>query len=140
AGARLLGPNSLGLINLHAGFFATFSAALDNVWPVKGNVRIASQSGAVGTYVMALAAEAGIGFSHFIATGNEADGDVADCIEWMAADPDPSVTVAYMEGCRSGDRLKQALEAARLARKPVIALKPGASDAGLAEVKSHTGS
>ncbi|MCR5859924.1 CoA-binding protein [Mesorhizobium sp. J428] len=140
AGVRLLGPNSLGLINFHTGLFATFSAALDNVWPAKGNVGIASQSGAVGTYVMALAAEAGIGFSHFIATGNEADVDVADCIEWMATDPETKVIVAYMEGCRSGDRLKQALEAARLARKPVIALKPGASEAGLAAVKSHTGS
>lgn len=140
AGVRLLGPNSLGLINFHTGLYATFSAALDNVWPKKGNVGIASQSGAVGTYIMALAAEAGIGFSHFIATGNEADVDVADCIEWLAADPDTRVIVAYIEGCRDGERLKRALEAARLARKPVIALKPGASEAGLAAVKSHTGS
>ena len=140
AGARLLGPNSLGLINFHTGLYATFSAALDNVWPRKGTVGIASQSGAVGTYIMALAAEAGIGFSHFIATGNEADVDVADCIEWLAGDADTRVIVAYMEGCRDGERLKRALEAARLARKPVIAIKPGSSEQGLAAVKSHTGS
>jgi acetate---CoA ligase (ADP-forming) len=140
AGVRLLGPNSLGLMNLHNGLFATFSAALDNVWPQRGSVGIASQSGAVGTYIMALAAEAGIGFSHFVATGNEADVDVADCIEWMAGDPDTKVIVAYMEGCKSGDRLKRALEAARLARKPVVAIKPGKTDEGLAAVRSHTGS
>jgi acyl-CoA synthetase (NDP forming) len=140
AGARLLGPNSLGLINFHTGLYATFSAALDNVWPRKGNVGIASQSGAVGTYVMALAAEAGIGFSHFIATGNDADIDVADCIEWLAHDPQTAVIVAYMEGCRDGDRLKRALEAARRGGKPVIAIKPGSSAEGLAAVKSHTGS
>lgn len=140
SGARLLGPNSLGLINFHTGLYATFSAALDNVWPRKGSVGIASQSGAVGTYIMALAAEAGVGFSHFIATGNEADVDVADCIEWMACDPQTRVIVAYIEGCRDGARLKRALEAARRAGKPVIAIKPGASDEGLAAVKSHTGS
>lgn len=140
AGVRLLGPNSLGLMNLHNGLYATFSAALDNVWPEKGSVGVASQSGAVGTYIMALAAEAGIGFSHFIATGNEADIDVADCIEWMAGDPQTKVIVAYMEGCKSGARLKRALEAARLARKPVIAIKPGKTDEGLAAVRSHTGS
>ena len=139
AGVRLLGPNSLGFIDFHRGLYATFSAALANVWPAPGNVGIASQSGAVGTYIMALAAEAGVGFSHFIATGNEADVDVADCIAWLAADPQTSVIVAYLEGCRDGNRLKQALSLARAARKPVIAIKPGASDAGLAAVKSHTG-
>ena len=139
AGVRLLGPNSLGFIGFHNGLYATFSAALDNVWPKPGNVGIASQSGAVGTYIMALAAEAGIGFSHFVATGNESDIDVADCIAWMADDPDTSVIVAYLEGCRDGARLKRALVAAAAARKPVIAIKPGSTEAGLAAVKSHTG-
>ncbi|MEJ8573016.1 acetate--CoA ligase family protein [Microbaculum marinum] len=139
AGARLLGPNSLGYINFHTGLHATFSAALDNIWPKAGNVAIASQSGAVGTYIMALAAERGIGFSHFVATGNEADIDVADCIAWLAGDPLTEVIVAYLEGCGDGGRLKQALAAARAANKPVIAIKPGASDIGQAAVQSHTG-
>lgn len=139
AGIRLLGPNSLGFMGFHQGLFPTFSAALDNVWPKPGNTGIASQSGAVGTYVMALAAEAGIGFSHFIATGNESDVDIADCIAWMAADPDTSVIVVYLEGCRDGRRLADALAAARAAGKPVIAIKPGATEAGLEAVKSHTG-
>jgi acyl-CoA synthetase (NDP forming) len=138
-GVRLLGPNSLGFIGFHEGLYATFSSALDNVWPKPGSVGIASQSGAVGTYIMALAAEAGLGFSHFIATGNEADVDVADCIAWLAADPATTVIVAYLEGCRDGRRLARALAVASQARKPVIAIKPGATEAGLAAVKSHTG-
>lgn len=139
AGARLLGPNSLGFIDFRRGLYATFSAALDNVWPRPGNVGIASQSGAVGSYIMALAAERGVGFSHFIATGNEADVDVADCIAWMACDPNTSVIVAYLEGCRDGDRLRTSLALAASVRKPVIAIKPGATDTGFAAVKSHTG-
>jgi acyl-CoA synthetase (NDP forming) len=139
AGGRLLGPNSLGFINFNSGLYATFSSALANVWPKTGPVGIASQSGAAGTYLMAIGAESGIGFSRFMATGNEADIDVADCIAWMATDPETSVILAYMEGCRDGARLRQALELARRAGKPVIALKPGATDVGLAAVKSHTG-
>ncbi|MER2537403.1 MAG: acetate--CoA ligase family protein [Rhizobiaceae bacterium] len=138
-GVRLLGPNSLGFINFHAGLYATFSSALDNVWPKKGSVGIASQSGAVGSYIMALVAEAGIGISHFIATGNEADIDVADCIDWLARDADTRVIVAYLEGCRDGGRLVAALDAARRAGKPVIAIKPGATESGAAAVRSHTG-
>lgn len=138
-GARLLGPNSLGFINFHTGLYGTFSAALENVRPVPGGIGIASQSGAVGTYIMALAAEAGIGFSHFVATGNEADVDVADCIAWMAGDADTRVIVVYLEGCRDGARLKRALALAAEANKPVIAIKPGSTEAGLAAVRSHTG-
>lgn len=139
AGARLLGPNSLGFINFHEGLFATFSAALDNIWPEPGSIGIASQSGAVGTYLMALMAEQGLGFSHFIATGNEADVDVADCVAWLADDENTKTIVAYLEGCRDGQRLRDALEKARRAGKPVIAIKPGATDSGQAAVQSHTG-
>jgi acetate---CoA ligase (ADP-forming) len=139
AGARLLGPNSLGFMNFRQGLYATFSAALDNVWPDKGDIGIASQSGAVGTYLMALMAERGLGLSHFIATGNEADVDVADCISWLADDEQTRTIVAYLEGCRDGSRLRQALEKARQRGKPVIAIKPGSTDSGQAAVQSHTG-
>ncbi len=139
AGCRLLGPNSLGFIDFHSGLYATFSSALDNIRPKAGTVGIASQSGAAGSYIMALAAERGIGISTFVATGNEADVDVADCIAWLAGDPATSVIVAYLEGCPDGEGLKAALAKARAARKPVIAIKPGASEAGQAAVRSHTG-
>lgn len=138
-GVRLIGPNSLGFINFHSGLYATFSSALDNVWPEKGSIGIASQSGAAGSYIMALAAEAGLGLSHFIATGNEADVDVADCVDWMAGDPATEIIVVYLESCRDGARLRAALAAARRARKPVIAIKPGSTEVGLAAAKSHTG-
>lgn len=79
-GVRLLGPNSLGLFNAVDGFFGTFATALDGSWPKKGGVGVATQSGAFGSYFFGIAQKRGIGFSHFVATGNEADIDVADCI------------------------------------------------------------
>lgn len=139
AGVRILGPNSLGLFNAVDGYFGTFATALDGAWPRAGGVGVATQSGAFGSYFFGLAQARGLGFSHFVATGNEADVDVADCIAWMAADPHTRVIVTAMEGCRDGRRLALALHAARAAGKPVLAMKVGASEAGARAAATHTG-
>jgi acetate---CoA ligase (ADP-forming) len=139
AGVRLLGPNSLGLFSPRSGFFGTFSTALDYAWPQSGHVAMVSQSGAVGSYVYAMAQAQGLGFSHFIATGNEADVDVADCITWLAEDDDTTVIAGYFEGCRDGQRMTAAFERARERRKAVVLMKAGASDVGAEAAASHTG-
>ena len=79
-GMKLLGPNSLGMFNVRSGLYSTFSSYFDPLWPRTGPVSIVSQSGAFGTYFLAIAAERGLGFSHFVATGNEAGVDVAECV------------------------------------------------------------
>jgi acyl-CoA synthetase (NDP forming) len=139
-GMKLLGPNSLGMFNVHAGLYSTFSSYFNPLWPRTGPVSIVSQSGAVGTYFLSLAAERGLGFSHFVATGNEADVDVAECVEWLAEDPETGVIMIYLEGCRDGARLRAALSRAAQNRKPVIAMKVGVSEQGVAAIASHTGS
>lgn len=139
AGARILGPNSLGLFNVVDGFFGTFATALDGAWPRAGGIGVATQSGAFGSYFFGLAQRCGLGFSHFVATGNEADVDVADCIEWMVGDPATRVIVTAMEGCRDGRKLARALESARSEGKPVLAMKVGASAAGARAAATHTG-
>lgn len=139
-GMKLVGPNSLGMFNAHIGLYATFSSYFDPLWPRTGPVSIVSQSGAFGTYFLAIAAERGLGFSHCVATGNEADVDVAACVEWLADDPDTGVIMIYLEGCRDGPRLRAALARAAANRKPVVAMKVGISEQGVAAVASHTGS
>jgi acyl-CoA synthetase (NDP forming) len=139
-GLKLLGPNSLGMFNVHAGVYATFSSYFDPLWPRTGPVSIVSQSGAFGTYFLALAVERGLGFSHFVATGNEADVDVAECVEWLADDPETGVIMIYLEGCRDGARLRAALARAAANSKPVVAMKVGVSQQGVAAIASHTGS
>ena len=138
-GAKLLGPNSLGMFNVEAGLYSTFSSYFDPLWPRPGPVGIVSQSGAFGTYFLALAIERGLGFSHFAATGNEADIDVAECVEWLADDPATGVIIIYLEGCRDGARLRAAFAKAAANRKPVIAMKVGVSEKGIAAIASHTG-
>ena len=137
-GMRLAGPNCLGLFNARIGYFPIFSASFENGWPLAGGVGIASQSGAYGTHVFAAARDRGIGTPVLVTTGNEADLQLADIIGWMAASDEVEVIAAYAEGIRDGTRLVAALDAARLARKPVVLMKVGRSEVGGAAARSHT--
>lgn len=139
AGVPLLGPNSLGLFNANERLFATFSTSFDRSIPSPGGIGVVSQSGAVGTYLQGLADDRGMRFSVFVATGNEADVELADCIGWMADDPATRVILAYVEGCRDGARLRAALALARARGKPVVLLKVGTTETGAAAAASHTG-
>ncbi len=138
-GARLLGPNAMGLFNTNDRIFATFSSALDRGIPGVGRVSVVSQSGAVGSYIQNLILTRGVNISKFVATGNEADVEASECLEWMARDPETDVLVVYLETCRNGPGLIHALEVARSNGKPVIMLKAGRTDAGQSVAASHTG-
>lgn len=139
-GMVLLGPNCLGAMNLRERVLATFSPLPLSGLPPVGDVGLVSQSGAFGAYAFALAREAGLGLSHWITTGNEAGLQAADVIEWLAQDDDTRVILAYLEGCRDGDRLRRALAAARAAGKPVVVTKVGTTAAGARSAQSHTAS
>ena len=53
-GMKLVGPNSLGMLNTRIGLYSTFSSYFDPLWPRIGPVGIVSQSGAFGTYFLAI--------------------------------------------------------------------------------------
>jgi acyl-CoA synthetase (NDP forming) len=138
AGIRLLGPNCLGFMNAGRRIYATFSPVVAGGLAPVGSVGIASQSGAFGAYAYGMARERKVGLSMWVATGNEADIDVADCIAWMARDPGTRVIMAYMEGCSDGNKLKNALRLAREAGKPVVVVKVGRTELGAQAAASHT--
>ena len=139
-GLRLLGPNCLGIFNSQIGFFGTFTQSLDREMPTPGPLGIISQSGAYGSHIAYLARKRGIGISYWITTGNEADVDVAECLEWMAGQDDIKVIMAYVEGVRDGARFRKALDLARRNRKPVVMMKVGRSSVGARAASSHTAS
>ena len=138
AGVRLLGPNCLGAINPGHKVYASFTPAPNAGLVRAGDIGLVSQSGAFGAYAYSLARERNIGISQWVTTGNEADIDFADCVEWMAHDPQTKVIMGYMEGCRDGFRLRRALAAARAARKPVVIVKVGRTAIGAQAAASHT--
>ncbi|GGF79275.1 6-carboxyhexanoate--CoA ligase [Paracoccus acridae] len=139
AGMRLLGPNCLGSFSVANGVIGSFSIVLEDSMPKAGNVGIVSQSGNIGSFIVQNVALRGLGVSHFIATGNEADVDVADGIAALARDAQTGVILCCMETCRDGGRLTQALDLARANGKPVIVLKIGETESGQAAAASHTG-
>lgn len=138
-GMRILGPNCLGTVNVADRMIGSFSISLEDYMPPPGGVGIVSQSGNVGSHTMNTVARRGLGVSQFMATGNEADVDVADGIAALAEDEATRIILCCMETCRHGDRLVAALELARSRGKPVIVLKVGATEQGQAAAASHTG-
>ena len=139
-GMRLLGPNSLGIVNPRCHFYGSFATGLELGFPKPGNVAIVSQSGAYGAHVMTVAVANGIGLSAVVMTGNEAELSLGDMVQMMVDDPNTKVIALYSEGVRKPEVLVAALERARQLRKPVVMMKVGRSEVGGAAAQSHTAS
>ena len=139
-GMRLIGPNSLGMVNPQAHFYGSFATGLELGFPKPGHVAIVSQSGAYGAHLMTAAVAAGIGLSAMVMTGNEADLSLGDIVNLLVDDPNTKVIALYSEGIRQADTLVQALERARQMKKPVVIMKVGQSAIGQAAALSHTAS
>ncbi len=134
-GMRMIGPNCVGLINLHSGLNTTFIYGV----PDPGGIGFMAQSGAVMGGVVDLVLGKKVGFSHFISMGNEADVTETDLMEFLAEDPHTRVIAAYVEQIKDGRRFLEV--ARRVSRiKPIVLLKGGRSSAGARAVSSHTGS
>jgi acyl-CoA synthetase (NDP forming) len=138
SGMRLMGPNCMGLANLHAGMVASFHPAFGLSLPPPGRIGLVSQSGAFGGLCIQMACERGVGFAHMVTTGNEADVQAADALAYLAQDAATAVIMLYLEGCRDGARMIEALELARKSAKPVVAIKLGRTEAGAKAAQSHT--
>lgn len=137
AGIRLMGPNCMGMVNFGSRAVGSFHPAFaEDIVP--GRIGLVSQSGAFGGVAYMLARERGHSLSYMFTTGNEADVDVGDCTAFLADDPDTKAILLYMEGCRNGPKFLAALERARAAETPVIAVKLGRTEAGAAAAASHT--
>lgn len=135
SGARLLGPNCLGLLNTHHKMNATFAPSV----PPTGRVALISQSGALCVAILDWAASQGIGMSKVISIGNKADLDEVDFLQALARDETTNVIAGYLESINEGDKfLRVAEETAAV--KPVVLLKVGVTQAGARAASSHTGS
>jgi acetate---CoA ligase (ADP-forming) len=132
-GARLVGPNCLGIAVPALGLNATFAP---RALP-PGRIAFSSQSGALGLALLEKASDSGLGFSAFVSIGNKADVSSNDLLEWWEEDENTDVVLLYLESF--GNPRKFARIAGRLARrKPVVALKSGTSRAGARAATSHT--
>ncbi|MCL7466515.1 acetate--CoA ligase family protein [Phaeovulum sp. NW3] len=138
-GMRLLGPNTIGAMDLHNRIVLSASGALEGKNLPVGGISLASQSGGILGALLSRAAARGIGFAKLASTGNEIDLDLSDLIEYYAVDDDTRVIAVYAEGIRSADRFRAATQMARKAGKPVVVFKVGRSEFGARAAVSHTG-
>jgi len=135
SGVRLLGPNCLGLINSHHKMNASFASHI----PKPGEISVMSQSGALCTAILDMAAHRHLGLAKIISIGNKADVDESDLLAALAEDPQTKVIVGYLESISSGDQFIKVAETAASA-KPVVILKAGTTSSGVKAASSHTGS
>ena len=136
---RLLGPNTIGLVNLTDRITLSASGALEIKDLPAGNIAVISQSGGILGALLSRAAARGIGFSKLVSTSNEADLEVADILDYLVDDEATQVIALYIETLRNPVKFRRAAERARLAGKSVVAFKVGRSEQGAAAAVSHTG-
>ncbi len=140
AGMRIVGPNCMGIAAFDHNMMITFGVSMMNLPPELGPVSIVSQSGAFGSVAYAEARQRHLGVRLWATTGNESDVNVADCLNYYVEDPETKVILMFFEASRDGAKLIAGLEAAKKARKPVVAMKVGSSDVGAEAALSHTDS
>ena len=138
-GVRLLGPNSMGVVNLTGGLALTVNAVLEMDAPPAGTASLVSQSGTMLGTVLSRGAARGLGFSKLISVGNEADLGVGELVELLAQDDETRVILLFLETVRDARRLAAAARKAHAAGKPVVAYKLGRSKQGESLARSHTG-
>ena len=136
---RILGPNTIGLVNLTDNIVLSATGALEmDHFPV-GSIGVVSQSGGIMGSLLSRAAARGIGLSKLISTSNEVDLELADFVDHLVDDPATKVIALYVETIRNPDKFRNACIKAALAGKPVVAFKIGRSEAGARAAISHTG-
>jgi acetate---CoA ligase (ADP-forming) len=136
---RLLGPNTIGLVNLTDRITLSATGALEIDDFAAGAIGVVSQSGGILGSLLSRAAAHGIGLSKLISTSNEVDLDVADFVDFLVEDPATSVIALYLETLRDPRKFQRAAFKALAAGKPIVVFKVGRSESGIRSAVSHTG-
>ena len=136
---RLLGPGSLGVVNLHDRMALTGNAAFREPDLPAGDVFVASQSGSALGALLSRGAEMGLGFRSMVSTGAEFDLTLGEICAASVDDPLIASYALFIENITGADDLAAFARAAAGRGKPVVAYKLGRSDAGARLAVSHTG-
>ena len=138
-GIRLVGPSSLGIVDMRNKVFLTANAAFDETNLPVGRIFAGSHSGGmIGTFLSRGKAR-GVHFAGFASVGNEVDLTLGEICAATLDDPGIDGYVLFLETMRRADTLRAfALEAAKRG-KPVLAYKLGRSAAARELAVSHTG-
>jgi acyl-CoA synthetase (NDP forming) len=132
-GARILGPNTMGIINPFSGFTTAFIDVPRD--PNPRPLTVVAQSGAFQVSAACFIDRMG----KAIDIGNAADVDPVDVLEYLEHDPRTKIIVMHLEAIKRGRQFLKV--AGRITRyKPIIVFKTGRSAAGAQAAISHSGS
>ncbi|MGO3933410.1 CoA-binding protein, partial [Rhodopseudomonas pseudopalustris] len=120
SGIRLIGPNCLGIMVPSSNLNASFAAHM----PRRGNLALISQSGAIAAGMVDWAAVKNIGFSGIVSIGDQLDVDIADMLDFYAADIETRAILLYIEAVTDARKFMSAARAAARV-KPVVVVKSG---------------
>jgi acyl-CoA synthetase (NDP forming) len=138
AGMRIIGPNCLGLANIHKDVYAAFGSITRAPKLRKGAVSLVTQSGGFGYSIALACARAAIGFRNVVATGNEADVHTVEIIDALLEDDATNIIIAYIEGLASGRALLEVGKRALARGKPLLVWKGGVTEQGAKAAATHT--
>ena len=136
-GMQVIGPNCQGYMNISKGIHVGFGTPYGRTYQ-PGHLSLTSQSGAFGNSIVMLASQEGIGFRHYVSTGNEGVTTSLDFMDAMIDDPETRVIAGYVEGFKDAHRLISVGRRALGAGKPMLIWKVGTSEAGAKAAASHT--
>ncbi|MCB1743140.1 MAG: acetate--CoA ligase family protein [Gammaproteobacteria bacterium] len=138
-GLRVLGPNSMGVMNLNAGMPLTVNAVLEIPEIKAGHVSLVSQSGSLLGTMLSRGSARGIGFAKLLSVGNEADIGVGELVDLLVDDEHTQSIMLFLEALRDADRLAEAARRAHAAGKPIVVYKLGRSEVGRSLAATHSG-
>ena len=136
---RVLGPNSIGIINISDSVVLSANAMLELPNLKKGGLSVISQSGSLIGALLAHGNTRGIGFSKLISVGNESDLSVGEIGKMLVDDDNTDTIILFLETLRNSNQVAEMARLAHKSGKAVIAYKLGKSDLGQELAKSHTG-
>jgi acetate---CoA ligase (ADP-forming) len=139
AGVPLLGPNCPGYVNAWERTACSASAWVMQEGLHEAPISLVVQSGAIAGIFADRALHRGVGIGAAICTGNEADVDAADVLDWLVVDGRTRAVALFLEGLGGDGRLAGALERTRRAGVGICVLRGGSSEAGRRTIASHTG-
>ncbi|MDY6857457.1 MAG: CoA-binding protein [Thermodesulfobacteriota bacterium] len=134
---RLIGPNTVGLVNTDNGLMTNpYLLEYDNIYP--GSIALCGQTGLIGAQALPLE-DMHYGISKICAVGNKCDVDEADILEYLKNDINTKVIAMHLEDVKDGRRfIEKAKET--VVKKPVLVLKAGRTKESTDALASHTGS
>lgn len=131
---RVIGPNSLGVINPSIGLNATPGLPM----PIGGTVAFLSESAILGRVVLDWSLKQLMGLSAFASLGSMLDVSWANLIDYFGSDPSTRTIVLQVSSIGDARSFISAAREVSLA-KPVIVIKAGRGEAAVRAVgwKSH---